>query len=110
VTPEYEGDIRAVEDTGRRWSDQVEGWPTLPELYRNIIALNTKIDALNAKLNNGLPSKVNALEAKVKEIETTQNMCVWGRAGAWRFITGVFAVAGGITVVMNLVGKFAGWW
>ena len=108
MAPEYEGDIRPAQD--RRWSDQVEGWPTLPELYRNIIALNTKIDALNAKLNNGLPAKVHALEDKVDKIANTQNQCIWGRQGAWRFLTGVFAVAGGVTVILNLLGKFRGWW
>ena len=110
---EYEGDIIPQ----RRATDRMSEWPTLPELYRNMNTLSTKIDELNAKLSNGIPKRISDLEEDVKKLEgrvgkigDTQNQCVWGRAGAWRFLTGVFAVAGGITVVMNLVGKFAGWW
>ena len=108
LMPEYEGDIRVAHD--RRATDRMQDWPTLPELYREMRTLNDEINKLNAVLSNGLPKKVNELDAKLTRIADTQNQCVWGRAGAWRFLTGVFAVAGGITVVMNLVGKFAGWW
>ena len=105
---EYEGDIRPAYD--RRVTDKMSEWPTLPELYREMRHLSEQINRLNGVLNNGLPKKVAELDAKIDKVTNTQNQCLWGRAGAWRFITGVFAVAGGITVVLNLVGKFQGWW
>lgn len=104
----YEGDL--IPQFDRRDTDRVQEWPTLPELYRTMNELSRKVDDLNGKLSNGLPAKVSAIEKKVDAMYTTQMQCVWGRAGAWRFLTGVFAVAGGITVIMNLVGRFAGWW
>ena len=104
--PEYEGDIKPK----RRATDSMSEWPTLPELYREMRTLSDEITKLNAVLGNGLPKKVNELDAKLTIVTNTQNQCVWGRAGAWRFLTGVFAVAGGVTVILNLFGKFQGWW
>ena len=103
---EYEGDIKPQ----WRATDRMQEWPTLPELYREMRQLSDQINRLNAVLNNGLPKKVAELDEKLTHIADTQNQCVWGRAGAWKFITGLFIVVGGVTAIVNLLGKFTGAW
>jgi hypothetical protein len=105
---EYDGDLIPQHD--RRVTDRMQEWPTLPELYRTMNTLNSKIDALNGKLSNGIPKRIDTLEQKVNSIEHAQMICIFGRAGIWKFLTGLIVIIGGVSALVNVVGKLTGFW
>jgi len=103
---EYDGDIMPQ----RRATDRMQEWPTLPELYRNMNTLSSKIDELNRQLSNGIPKRIDSLEDKVARIDHAQMMCLFGRAGIWKFLTGLIVIVGGVSALVNVVGKLTGFW